>query len=145
MDLGPDYKPPLGGECGAELLLGSTLGSPRECSSSTCRAVPALLCSHGISTARAAPSVLGNNSVGTDEEGEASSAPSGQCCVLGFPVLRECSLLLDKGFSLEPSDLWRLLIPLQCVVAPRRARGAAGLAGSQTASAESGELSVMIE
>lgn len=41
MDLGPDYKPPLGGECGAKLLLGSTLRSHRECSSSTCRGVPA--------------------------------------------------------------------------------------------------------
>lgn len=89
---------------------------------------------------------VGNNSVGTDEEEKASSAPSpGQCCVLGFPVLRECSLVWDKGFSLEPSHPWRLLTQLQCLVAPRGACGAAGLAGSQSDSAESAEVFVMIE
>lgn len=39
-------------------------------------------------------------SVGADEEGKPSSAASpGQCCVLGFPVLRECSLLKEVSFG----------------------------------------------
>lgn len=85
MDLGPDYKPPLGGECGAELLLGSTLGSPRECSSSTCRGPMASPQPQLLPACCERAAGVGNNSVGTDEAGKASCAPSGQCCVLGIP------------------------------------------------------------
>lgn len=84
MDLGPDYKPPLGGECGAKLLHGHTLlpvwfpvfpgNTPaavpelllcgkipvptQEIPPHSCCGVPAAGSSCGISVTRAAPSVV---------------------------------------------------------------------------------------
>lgn len=62
MDLGPDYKPPLGGECGAKLLYSHTWvpvwGHPENIPTAVPEVSLLLLSFHGISITRAAPSVV---------------------------------------------------------------------------------------
>lgn len=111
----PPWEVSVGHSCPMATLC-FHFGSARECS----RAVPELflllLSSLGISIQSCSQCGVAllpewdTSSVGPDEQGKASCAPSpAQCCVGAFPVLR----VLDEGFPLEPRDPWRLLIQFQ--------------------------------